>query len=303
MNGSVAFVFPTFAMRREEYRLDVLPGFTDILQPLARRASAVVEITPRTFDFPDRSTPPSGLPATLQAHYACYIEGVAIAQWLEPRVGACDSAAGYSMGVFAALSHAGAISFEDGLLLMHGLCVAVHDAVPVGAYAMGAVDPLPPETVAAIASPYPKVEIIDIYGAGTTIVSGLEAEVAAVLDECARQGATYTRVTPATAPYHSSALSAVRPILEEQLRSAELSSPRCRVISALTQLPVTGPDDVRGEIASNVTRGMSWYGTMRFLLTSGMTVLCEVGASAALTNMAKRDVPGAYRIHDFRANS
>lgn len=303
MSDSVAFVFPTFAMRRQEYRLDGLRGFTGVLEPLAARAAKVAQITPRTFDFPDRGAPPEGLAATLQAHYACYIEGVALASWLESRVGACSSAAGYSMGVFAALSHAGAISFEDGLTLMHRLCVAVHDAVPIGAYAMGAVDALPPETVATIASPYPKVEIIDIYGAGTTVVSGLEAEVAAVLDACARQGATYTRVTPATAPYHSSALSAVRPILEEQLRGADISSPRCRVVSALTQRPVTGPDDVRVEIASNVTRGMSWYGTMRALLTSGMTVLCEVGASAALTNMAKRDVPGAYRIHDFRADS
>jgi malonate decarboxylase epsilon subunit len=302
MSGAVAFVFPTFAMRREEYRLDALPGFSTILAPLAERASVVVEITPRTFEFPDRSAPPAGLAATLQAHYACYIEGVAIAKWLEPRTGACDSAAGYSMGVFAALCHAGAISFEDGLMLMHRLCVAVHDAVPIGAYAMGAIDGLTPETVAEIASPHPKVEIIDIYGAGTTIVSGREADVAAVLEACARRGATYTRVTPATAPYHSTALSAVRPILQERLQGARIQSPRCRVISATTQRPVASPDDVREEIASNVTRAMNWYDTMYVLLQTGMTVLCECGPSAALTNMARRDVPGAYRIQDLRAS-
>jgi malonyl CoA-acyl carrier protein transacylase len=302
MDGSVAFVFPTFAMRREEYRLDVLPGFNEVLEPLAERASAVVEITSRTFDFHDRSVPPAGLAATLQAHYACYIESVALAAWLEPRVGACDSAAGYSMGVFAALGHAGAIAFEDGLTLMHELCVAVHGAVPPGAYAMGAIDGLPPDAVAEIASSQPQVEIIDIYGAGTTIVSGREAEVAAVLDACARRGATYTRLTPATAPYHSTALSTVHPILEERLRHALVRSPRCRVISALTQQPVASPDDVRVEIASNVTRAMNWYGTMRALLQSGMTVLCECGPSAALSNMAKRDVPGSYRIQDLRAS-
>jgi malonyl CoA-acyl carrier protein transacylase len=301
MNGGVAFVFPTFNMRREEYRLDVLPGFNAILAPLAERASAVVAITPNTFDFPDRSAPAAGLAATLQAHYACYIEGVAIARWLEPRVGACRSAAGYSMGVFAALCHAGAISFEDGLTLMYGLCVAVHDAVPPGAYAMGAIDGLPPDAVAEIASRQPPLEIIDIYGAGTTIVSGREADVAALLEACARRGATYTRLTPATAPYHSTVLSAVRPLLEERLRHSAIESPRCRVISALTQRPVDSPDDVRVEIASNVTRAMNWYGTMHALLQSGVTVLCECGPSAALSNMAKRDVPGSYRIQDLRA--
>lgn len=302
MSGSVVFVFPTFAMRRDAYRLDTLPGFSEMLQPLVDRASTVVDITPATFDFPDRHAPLAGLAATLQAHYACYIEGVALAAWLEPRVGACDSAAGYSMGVFAALAHADAITFEDGLTLMHELCVAVHAAVPLGAYAMGAIDGLPSDAVAAITSAQPDVEIIDIYGAGTTIVSGREADVAAVLDACATGGAIYTRLTPATAPYHSTVLSGVRPILDERLRGALIHAPRCRVISALTQRPVASPDDVRVEIASNVTRAMDWYSTMRALVQSGMTVLCECGPSEALTNMARRDAPGNYRIQDLRVS-
>jgi len=300
MTADVAFLFPTFAMRRAEYRLDGLPGFTNILNDMATRASAVVEITSSTFDFPDRGAPPSGLAATLQAHYACYLEGLALAAWLEPRVGHCQNAAGYSMGVFAALAHAGAVSLEDGLSLLHELCVAVHDAVPVGAYAMGAIDGLPPDTVAEIATMCPEIEIIDIYGAGTTIVSGREVEVASVLDACAHRGAVYTRVTPATAPYHSTALAPIRPILESRLSGVTVRAPRSRVISALTQLPLTTASDVRREIACNVTQGMNWYGTMLALLQFSPTVLCECGPSAALSNMAKRDVPGAYRIQDPR---
>ena len=302
MRGHVVFVFPTFAMRRDALRLDTLPGFSAMLAPLAARASAVVDITPATFDFPDRHTPLAGLPATLQAHYACYIEGVALATWLEPRVGPCESAAGYSMGVFAALAHAGAFAFEDGLRLMHELCTAVHAAVPSGAYAMGAIDGLSPEAVATFAASHPDVEIIDIYGAGTTIVSGREADVAAVLEACTTGGAIYTRLTPATAPYHSTVLSTIRPVLEARLQHMTIAPPQHRVISALTQHPVANADDVREEIASNVASAMNWYATMRALRESGMTVLCECGPSEALTNMAKRDVPGHYRIQDLRAS-
>ena len=300
MSTSVAFIFPTFAMRREEYRLDEIPGYLEARAPFVDRAAAVVEITAATFAFPDRATPPEGLAATLQAHYASYLEGVAIGAWLEPRIGKCNIAAGYSMGLFAALSHAGAVSFEDGLTLMRGLCVAVHDSVDLGAYAMGAIDGLPPDDVASVASTWPGVEVIDIYGQGTTIVSGREGEVAAVLDTCQQRGATYTRLTPATAPYHSTALKAVRPILEELAGMIAIRSPHCRIVSALTQRLLSSPEDVRLEIARNVSTAMNWYATMRAVQQLGMSVVCECGSSNALANMARRDLPGDYSIQDVR---
>ena len=300
MTASVAFLFPTFVMRREEYRLDEIPGYLEVRAPLVDRAAAVVAITPATFAFPDRDKPVAGLPDTLQAHYASYIESVAIGAWLEPRVGKCDLVAGYSMGLFAALCHTGAMAFEDGLTLMRGLCVAVQDSVDPGAYAIGAIDGLPPDAVAGVAATWPGIEVVDIYGQGTTIVTGREGDVAAVLDTCQQRGATYTRLTPATAPYHSTALKAVRPIIEELADLTAIRSPRCRVVSALTQRLLSSPEDVRLEIASNVSTAMNWYATMREVRQLGMTALCECGSSNSLANMARRDLPGDYIIQDVR---
>ena len=176
----------------------------------------------------------------------------------------------------------------------------MHDCVRSGAYAMGAIDGLTSEAVAEISAERPGVEVIDIYGNGTTIVSGRDGDVAAVLETCQQHGATHTRLTPVTAPYHSSALRSLRPILEQLLDTITIKPPRCRVISALTQQVIVSADDVRTEIAFNVSNAMNWYATMRALLQSGMTALYECGSSAALANMARRDRPGTYAIEDVR---
>lgn len=297
-----ALLFPTFNMRRADPGLSGLSGFETVLHPLKERAGHVVELSPTAFAYPDKGGVLSGREETRQAHYASYIESVAVAAWVEQRAGASAFLAGYSMGVFAALAHAGAYSFEDGLLVMDAVCVAVHDAVAKDDYAVAAIDGLPADRVrAVIRERVPGVELIDVYGNGTTVVSGVRTAVAATLDAAQRAGATYVKLTPATAPYHCSVLASVAPLISTRLAAVAVGPPNVPVISALTQTWLGTADDVRAEIVSNVSRPMNWFATMRALVDARMTEACECGPSEALSNMLRRDVPGGYRVRDLRA--
>lgn len=302
MTRGVGFLFSTFAMRRAEFAVQQLPGFSAYLQPLIDRAAPLVSIDANTFYYPGMGEVLNGLPQTQQVHYASYLEGVAAGSMAERLVGECDYAAGYSMGIYAALCHLGAITFEDGLRLMNRVCVAVHDAVADDEYAIGAIEGLTADAVRAlIAKDAIAVALIDVYGPVTLVVSGKSDAVKAIIASAEQAGAVYVRHMPATAPYHTTDLRKVESDIRGYVQSTPVSRPRAILISALNQQPLATADDVREELARNVLQPMNWLATTQALVATGVTTLCECGSSASLANMAKREVPGAYEVADLRA--
>jgi hypothetical protein len=93
------YLFPTFPMRAQEFDPGSLPGLTALLKEFTQRAARVVSLEANalsTFCADDRD---GSEHLTIQAHYACIIESVAIARWMTTRLGPCDLISAYSMGL------------------------------------------------------------------------------------------------------------------------------------------------------------------------------------------------------------
>ena len=295
--AATAYLFPSFPMREAGLEHAQLPGFAEIVGELAARAAAVADVTPRTF-APVPGGGALGLEATLQAQYACFIESLAFARWIEGQCPPADYLAGYSMGLFAAACHAGALGFEDGLEVVHRVCVAGHAGV-AGAYAVGAVFGIDPGVLDRVIARVGRgVEVIDVYGPRSLLVIGPEPAVAAVLALCARRGADTTLI-PVTAPFHASALRGVARDISLLLRTVPVKEPRRPLLSCGTLRLLRTTDAVRREIARNICHGMNWHGTMQTLLGLGVTFFVECGPSQRLTRMARREVPGEYAFRNF----
>jgi [acyl-carrier-protein] S-malonyltransferase len=298
--GAVAYLFPSFPMRDPEARHDAYPGLPEVVRAFADRAAEVVDVTPRTFLPPARAGFATALEATLQAQYACYVESLAIAEWLGRHYPPCDYVAGYSMGLFPAACHAGAVSFADGLRIMRDVCRAGHRAVDDRGYAVGAVFGMTEDEVRGVAARVdPEVEITDIYGPRSFLVSGRADPVAAVLAACEAQGASESKLIPVTAPFHASAMRVVEPGISAMLASVPVAAPRAPVLSCCTQRLLRTADDVRDEFTRNISSGMNWYQTMRALVAMDVRLFLECGTTPRLTNMARREVPGDYTIRSF----
>jgi len=290
MPARVAQLFPTFPMRDPEFRPDSLPGFRKLRDRWAERASALGDVTDDTFD-PARITAPRGdLGSTLQAHYACFVEDVAMSEWLEERFPAPAAVAGYSMGLFPALVRAEAVSFEDGFRVMEGVCRAAHDHAEGTAYATGAVLGLPDERVEAEAERTGgAVEVTDVYAPGTVLVAGPAAAVEAFLERSLAQGAAETKLIPVTAPFHSTALRPLEGSIEALVRPLAVSAPRCPIVSAGTRRVLTDAEGVREELTRNVSRPMAWLATVEALLAMGVALFLEAGTSRRLSRMIQRE--------------
>lgn len=302
MASHIACVFPTFPMRQSDFTPDAVHGFTDVIAPIAARAARIVPIGPHTFDRPNPADPGVSVESTMNAHYACYIENLAMAALWERRFPACDYIAAYSMGLFPALCHSGALAFDDGLRLMHAIAAATPGVIAAGPYAMGIIVGLTAEEVGGrLRASGADLEITDIYAPRTIIVSGRHESVAHLVDRCASvEGVIEAYPIPVGAPFHSSALRGIAPIIRHLLTDVPVGRPRCGVLSPITQQVLSHPDDIRQELTDNVWHPMAWHATVRALVDAGVDVMLECGTSIRLTEHARRDVPGDFVIHDYR---
>ncbi len=286
-------------MRTPEFDPARVSGLRAIVDRWTARAARVVPVSERTFAVPHPTVLQASLGETLQAHYATVIEGVAVGEWIEAQLGPARSAAGYSMGLYSALAHTGALPFEDVLRLVTHVCESAHDTTPPGAWAVGAVVGLPPDAVRALAAAH-HLEVTDRYGATTWLLTGQRDVVVAALDAALAQGAPATRLLPLTAPFHASVLSPLESSLQSLVQSVSWAVPRMPIVSATTLEPLRTEDDLALEVVRNAAHPMNWYGTIERLISLGGRTFVECGASTSLADIIREDFATQGLGRDFR---
>ncbi len=289
MTPRTALLFPTFPMRDPEFDLEQHQGLSGPLRGLAERAAAVIDLQPSAFDRSPEALVGIGLEGALQAHYGCFIENVACAEWLESSRGPASIAAGYSMGMFPALAHLQAITFEDGLRLMRDICTCIHEGVEGTDFATGAVIGLGEATLQGLLPP--EVEVTDVYSSETLLVAGPRAAVATLLISCEEAGALETKLIPVSAPFHSTALRFLEDDFFGIVDQVEVGPPRVPLVSAGTQRQLATPAEIREELGRNASRPMRWFSTVQTLVDTGVERFFECGASPRLTRMTQREFP------------
>ena len=277
-----------------------LPGYREEVARLLAQAAAVVEIDVRKFERPGEFVLGDGLQDDLQEQYACYVDSCAVGGLLKKRKIACDYVAGYSMGLFAALYHSRAVSFEDGLRLIQTTSTFAHQAVDDGQYGMGVVVGLTAEQLGAlIAEHCREVEVADVCGPHVVIASGRRSDLERLLEVSVAEGCLHARLLPVSIPFHSSLLRGVEGRMRGFLRQLQIRRPACGVVSCVNQKVLSSEEEVREEAAGNVWHPIRWFQTMHRLLGLGVNVFVECGLSDRLCNLA-RNLEGDYQVYHPR---
>lgn len=294
------FLFPAFSMKYKDFGRKPLDGYADEVAAFLKRASAVVEIDVRKFEKPGEFVLEDELQDDLQEHYVAYVDSCALASLLRRRGVRCDYAAGYSMGVFAAMHHSAAVSFEDGLQLLHHVCTSAHEAVDGGAYGMGVVVGLTADEVGAlIARDCPRVEVADVCAPRVVIASGARSDLERFFAASETEGSMHSKFLPVTIPFHSAFLREAEDKIRRFLGRIEVRDPECGLVSCVDQKLLQTAEDVKNEAVGNLWRPIRWYKTMRRLLDLGVDVFLECGLSDSLCNLA-RNVEGDFRTYHPR---
>lgn len=290
INTKVGFLFPAFAM---EFAGSHSP-YQDEVDKYLSRASDVVPVDLKLFG--EMAAGVSG--NELQAHYFCYINSCVVSTILKKQNIYSDYAAGYSMGLFAALFHSKAVSFEDGLVLMHNIYNVALDSIDDKRYGMGVIVGLTYDNVERlIRSNCDNVDIIDISNENVIHVTGTHDEVVNLLEIASKQ-ALFTRMLPITLPYHSRFMNKAHDKISKYLDEFNIGSPEYKIVSCVNQKILTTAQDIQDELLENVGHNINWYKTMLKMLELGVNVFVECGMSKSLSRLAKF-IDGNYRIYNI----
>ncbi len=195
--------------------------------------------------------------------------------------------AGLSLGEITALTAAGALTFADGLRLVHQRGRFMQEACDATRGAMAAIigwDEAATRQVCEEAG----VALANLNCPGQIVISGETDRIGKACELAKARGAKRALPLPVAGAYHSPLMASAQPKLEAVLAAINVQPPRMPVISNVTAQPHGDPAEIRRRLLEQVTAAVRWEDSMRFLVAQGFTRFIELGPGAALSGFLKR---------------
>lgn len=213
--------------------------------------------------------------------------------------------AGHSLGEYSALVCAGALSFADGVALVHQRGKLMQEAVPQGEGAMAAILGLDDEVVADCCNAVDGVVSPANYNAPSQVViAGSAAAVAEAVKKCTEAGARRAVELQVSGPFHCELMAPAKVGFAQALDAVELNMPTIPVVHNVDASIATDLDDLRTKLLEQIARPVQWTRCMQVMIESGADEFVECGAGKVLSGLLKRidkkipahniDVPAAF---------
>lgn len=249
-----------------------------------------------------REGPEADLTLTENAQPALMAVSMAVMRTLKKEMGVpvekAAFVAGHSLGEYAALAAAGAISLSDTARLLKLRGQAMQRAVPVGAGAMASLigpktDVALAEAAAAAGAEVGVCVVANDNNNGNVVISGDKAGVDRAIEKAKELGA---RAIPlnVSAPFHCPLMQPAADEMAAALASATIVAPRAPLVANVTARPTLDPEAIRRMLVEQVTGRVRWRESMEWMAgEGGVTRFAEAGAGKVLSGMAKRIAPDA----------
>jgi malonyl CoA-acyl carrier protein transacylase len=197
--------------------------------------------------------------------------------------------AGHSLGEYAALVAAGALAFEDAVVLVDERADAMAQAGQLRAGGMVAFLGGDAQAVRALADRIGLVVAND-NAPGQLVLSGTLDAIAAAEEVAREETGARTRRIDVTGAFHSPLMEPAAARLRAALERTPVAPATLPVYSNGTAAPFT---DVRRELAENLLRPVRWRETLLALRAAGVERFVELGPGAVLTGLVKRTLQAA----------
>ncbi len=224
-------------------------------------------------------------PAMLTAGVACF------EAWRAAGGRMPDIVAGHSLGEYAALTAAGALSLEDAVRLVRIRADAMQTAVPVGAGAMAAILGLDDDAVRAACAQSAQgevVEAVNFNAPAQVVIAGHKAAVERACEAAKAAGAKRALLLQVSAPFHSSLLKPAADVLAGALAKVDLRAPAVPVLNNVDVALPTEPDAIRDALVRQAWNPVRWVETLQAMKQQGVTHVIECGPGKVLAGLTKR---------------
>ncbi len=198
-----------------------------------------------------------------------------------------QATAGLSLGEFTALAAAQAISFEDGLRLVHQRGQFMQEACDATQGGMAAIMGLD-EAATRNVCDQAGVALANLNCPGQIVISGDTDRLAVACELAKVAGAKRAVPLTVAGAYHSPLMASAKNKLATVLETVSVQRPTVPVISNVNAQAHGAPDSVRQSLVEQVTAPVRWEDSMRLLLAQGFTQFIELGPGVALAGFMKR---------------
>ena len=197
--------------------------------------------------------------------------------------------AGHSLGEFSALVAAGAMSFEDGLVLVSKRAMAMQKACEMQPSTMAAVLGMEASKIEEICAATEGVVVAANYNCnGQIVISG---EVEAVNKACValkEAGAKRALVLPVGGAFHSPLMEAARAELEQAIAEVEFNTPVCPIYQNVDAKPQTDPEIIKANLIAQLTAPVRWTQIAKNMIADGVEAFTELGPGNVLQGLIKK---------------
>lgn len=212
-------------------------------------------------------------------------------------------AAGHSLGEYSALVAAGALTFEDALVLVHKRGTYMQEAVPVGVGAMAAILGASPAEIQAALDQVREgtVQIANWNSDDQIVIAGHKE---AVEEALALMRETKAVMLPVSAPFHTVLMKSAEDRLAADLDGVAFHDLRFPIISNVDARLIRRGEEARDALKRQVSRPVLWKRCMMILQDEGIDTVVEVGPGKVLLGLMKRisrqwpTPPRAFNVED-----
>ena len=200
-----------------------------------------------------------------------------------------EMVAGHSLGEFSALVAAGALRFDDGLLLVAERAQAMQDACNVAPGAMAAILGLEDKNVENICRSIEGVVVAANYNCpGQLVISGEQTSVEQACIALSDAGARRALLLPVGGAFHSPLMEPAKARLAKAIEKTIFQSPRCDVYQNVTAKGTSDTKVLKENLVAQLTAPVRWTETIQNMIADGASYFSEVGPGKVLQGLVKK---------------
>lgn len=201
--------------------------------------------------------------------------------------------AGHSLGEYAALVAAEAISFVDALPLVKFRAEAMQNAVPEGVGAMAAILGLEDAVVNDVCASCAEGEVLEavnLNSPGQVVIAGNKAAVERGMALAKEKGAKRALALPVSVPSHCALMMPAAEQLAAYLNDVTIKAPTISVIHNADVAFYSEADKIKDALVRQLHSPVRWVETVQMLHNQGVDQAAESGPGKVLTGLTKRIV-------------
>ena len=222
---------------------------------------------------------------------------LAISRELEQRGIKPDITAGLSLGEYAAIAVAGAMSDLEAIRLVRKRGILMQHTVPAGEGAMCAILALDEKKIEEVLDDIPDVTIANYNCPGQIVITGKTEAVKTAAEKLKEAGARRTLMLNVSGPFHSPMLKAAEKDLRQELEQIQFKTLQIPYVTNVNAQKITEESEIADLLVRQMYSPVRWMQSMQTLIEDQVDTFIEIGPGKTLEGFLKKIDKNVQVLH------